>query len=129
MSHGVKLTLFVLAFNVIGFAEGYLLRDFGLVWLIPILIVTALGAVLASRAVVEVNEWLTLEMPAYFLAYGASIISRKKDSRPSRVTLASLRYSSSRVSDSASSFVHCILRRASCSDEALPQCVSAPARA
>ena len=29
MSHGVKLTLFVLAFNVIGFAEGYLLRALG----------------------------------------------------------------------------------------------------
>lgn len=49
MSRQLKLILFVLAFNVIGFAEGYLLRDLGLVWLIPILIVTALGAVLASR--------------------------------------------------------------------------------
>ena len=49
MSHRVKLTLFVLAFNVIGFAEGYLLRDLGLVWLVPILIVTAVGAVLLSR--------------------------------------------------------------------------------
>ena len=48
-SHGVKLTLFVLAFNIIGFAEGYLLRDLGLIWLVPILTVTALGAVLASR--------------------------------------------------------------------------------
>jgi hypothetical protein len=42
MSHGVKLTLFLLAFNIIGFAEGYLLSDLGLVWLVPILIVTAL---------------------------------------------------------------------------------------
>ena len=49
LSHRLKLTLFVLAFNAIGFAEGYLLRDLGLVWLVPILIVTALGAVLASR--------------------------------------------------------------------------------
>jgi hypothetical protein len=49
MSRQLKLILFVLAFNVIGFAEGYLLHDLGLVWLIPILIVTALGAVLASR--------------------------------------------------------------------------------
>ena len=39
----------MLAFNVIGFAEGYLLRDLGLVWLLPVLIVTALVAVLASR--------------------------------------------------------------------------------
>ena len=46
MSRQLKLILFVLVFNVIGFAEG-LLRDLGLVWLIPILIVTA--AVLASR--------------------------------------------------------------------------------
>ena len=49
MSRQLKLILFVLAFNVIGFAEGYLLRDLGLVWLVPILIVTAVGAVLASR--------------------------------------------------------------------------------
>ena len=47
MSRQLKLILFVLVFNVIGFAEGYLLRDLGLVWLIPIPIVTA--AVLASR--------------------------------------------------------------------------------
>ena len=49
MSHGVKLTLFVLAFNVIGFAEGYLLRDLGFVWVLSILIVTAVGVVLLSR--------------------------------------------------------------------------------
>jgi hypothetical protein len=49
MSRQLKLILFVLAFNVIGFAEGYLLRDLGLVWLIPILIATAYGAVLLSR--------------------------------------------------------------------------------
>jgi hypothetical protein len=29
MSHGVKLTLFLLAFNIIGFAEGYLLHSWG----------------------------------------------------------------------------------------------------
>jgi hypothetical protein len=49
MSHQLKVTLFVLAFNVIGFAEGYLLRDLGLLWVVPILIVTAFGAVLLSR--------------------------------------------------------------------------------
>ena len=48
LSHRLKLTVFVLAFNAIGFAEGYLLRDLGLAWLVPILIVPALGAVLAS---------------------------------------------------------------------------------
>jgi hypothetical protein len=53
MSHPVKLTLFVLAFNVMGFAEGYLLRELGLLWVVPILIVTAFGAVLLSR------RWLT----------------------------------------------------------------------
>ena len=51
MSHSLKLTLFVLAFNVIGFAEGYLLRDLGLVLVMPILVATALGAVLLSRRV------------------------------------------------------------------------------
>jgi hypothetical protein len=40
MSHRLKLTLFVLAFNVIGFAEGYLLRGLGLHWLLPVLLVT-----------------------------------------------------------------------------------------
>ena len=49
MSHQLKLTPFVLAFNVIGFAEGSLLRDLGLVWLLPILVVTAVGSVLLSR--------------------------------------------------------------------------------
>jgi hypothetical protein len=49
MSRPLTLTLFVLAFNIIGFAEGYLLRGLGLLWLLPILILTALGAVLASR--------------------------------------------------------------------------------
>jgi predicted branched-subunit amino acid permease len=37
MSHGVKLTLFLLAFNIIGFAEGYLLHELGLQWLVPII--------------------------------------------------------------------------------------------
>jgi hypothetical protein len=32
MSYGVKITLFVLAFNILGFAEGYLLHDLGLQW-------------------------------------------------------------------------------------------------
>ena len=38
MSHRLKLTLFMLAFNVIGFAEGYLLRALGLVRLVPIVV-------------------------------------------------------------------------------------------
>jgi hypothetical protein len=33
MSHRLKVTLFVLAFNIIGFAEGYLMREMGLLWL------------------------------------------------------------------------------------------------
>ena len=41
MSHRLKLTVFVLAFNVIGFAQGYLLQGMGLQGLLPILIVTA----------------------------------------------------------------------------------------
>ena len=49
MSHRVKLTLFVLAFNLIGFAEGYLLHELGLQWLVQIILVTAFGAVLLSR--------------------------------------------------------------------------------
>jgi hypothetical protein len=31
MSHRLMLTVFTLAFNAIGFAEGFLLRDMGLV--------------------------------------------------------------------------------------------------
>jgi hypothetical protein len=42
-SHRLEFTVFILAFNVIGFAEGYVLRDLGLVWLVPILIVSALA--------------------------------------------------------------------------------------
>jgi hypothetical protein len=49
LSHGVKLTLFLLAFNIIGFAEGYLLHELGLQWLVPIILVTAFEAVLLSR--------------------------------------------------------------------------------
>lgn len=49
MSHRLKLTLFVLAFNVIGFAEGYLLHGLGLHWLLPVLLATAVVAVLVSR--------------------------------------------------------------------------------
>jgi hypothetical protein len=48
MSRQLKLTLFLLAFNIIGFAEDYLLRDMARM-VGPILIATALGAVLASR--------------------------------------------------------------------------------
>ena len=46
MSHRLKLTFFVLAFNVIGFAEGHLLPDLGLVWLISIFMVASLVGVL-----------------------------------------------------------------------------------
>jgi hypothetical protein len=49
MSRQLKLILFVLAFNVIGFAEGYLLQGLGSVGLLPILLVTAVLAVLVSR--------------------------------------------------------------------------------
>ena len=49
MSHAVKLTLFLLAFNVFGFVEGYLLHELGLQWLLPIILVRAFGAVLISR--------------------------------------------------------------------------------
>ena len=56
LSHRLKLTLFVLAFNVIGFAEGYLLHELGLQWVVPIIVVTALGAVLASRRWLKTNE-------------------------------------------------------------------------
>jgi hypothetical protein len=49
MSRQLKLILFVLVFNVIGFAEGYLLHDLGLQWVLPIIFATALGAVLLSR--------------------------------------------------------------------------------
>jgi hypothetical protein len=49
MSYGVKLTLFLLAFNIIGFAEGGYAARAGLQSLLPILLVTAFGAVLLSR--------------------------------------------------------------------------------
>ena len=45
----VVLILFVLVFNAIGFAEGYLLHDLRLQWVVPIIAVTAVGAVLLSR--------------------------------------------------------------------------------
>ena len=41
--------LFVLVFNVIGFAEGYVLHDLGLQWVVPIIMATAVGAVLLIR--------------------------------------------------------------------------------
>jgi hypothetical protein len=37
MSRQLKLILFVLVFNAIGFAEGYLLSDSGLVWVLRVL--------------------------------------------------------------------------------------------
>jgi hypothetical protein len=49
MSRHLKLALIVLAFNIIGFAEGYLLHELGLHWLLPIILVTAFVAVLLSR--------------------------------------------------------------------------------
>ena len=45
MSHGVKHTVFVLADNIIGFAEGYLLHELGLQWLVPIMLGKAWAAV------------------------------------------------------------------------------------
>ena len=51
MSRQLKLIVFVLVFNVIGFAEGYLLHDLGLQWVVPIIVATALGAVLLIRRV------------------------------------------------------------------------------
>jgi ethanolamine transporter EutH len=56
MSHRLKLTLFVIAFNIIGFAEGYLLRGIELKWLVPIVLATAFGAVLLSRRWGEVGD-------------------------------------------------------------------------
>jgi hypothetical protein len=53
MSQRLKLTLFVLAFNISGFTEGYLLRQMGLLWLLPVIIGAALGAVLLSRRVLR----------------------------------------------------------------------------
>jgi hypothetical protein len=49
MSRQLKIILFLLAFNIIGFAEGYLLHELGLQLLVPIILVTAFGAVLLSR--------------------------------------------------------------------------------
>ena len=51
MSRQLKLILFVLVFNVMGFAEGYLLHDLGLQWVVPIIVATAVGAVLLSRRI------------------------------------------------------------------------------
>jgi hypothetical protein len=53
MSRQLKLILFVLAFNIIGFAEGYLLHGLGPQWVIPIILATALGAVLLSRRLLK----------------------------------------------------------------------------
>jgi hypothetical protein len=36
MSHRLKLTLFLLAFNIIGFGEGYCCVTSGSQWLVPI---------------------------------------------------------------------------------------------
>jgi hypothetical protein len=49
MLQRLKLTLFVLTANIIGFAEGYFLHWIGLLWLVPIILATAFGAVLLSR--------------------------------------------------------------------------------
>ena len=48
MSYRLKLTLSVLAFKVIGFAEEYLIPGLGLEWLLPILFAAAVGAVLGT---------------------------------------------------------------------------------
>jgi hypothetical protein len=49
MSYPVKLTLFLLAFNLIGFADGYLLHELGRRSLVPVVLVMAYAAVLVSR--------------------------------------------------------------------------------
>ena len=56
MSRQLKLILFVLVFNAIGFAEGYLLSDSGFVWVLPIIVATACGAVLLSRQLLEATS-------------------------------------------------------------------------
>jgi hypothetical protein len=56
----LKLTLFVLAFNIIGFAEGYFLHELGLQWLVPIILATAFGAVLVSRRLKGASKSLSL---------------------------------------------------------------------
>jgi hypothetical protein len=49
MSRQLRVILFVLVFNIIGFAEGYWMREMGLLWLLPVILVTAFSAVLLSR--------------------------------------------------------------------------------
>jgi hypothetical protein len=51
MSYRFKLTILVMAVSIIAFAEGYLLRGIGLQWLVPVVLLTAWGAVLVSRRV------------------------------------------------------------------------------
>jgi hypothetical protein len=64
MSHGLKVTLFVLGFNIIGFAEGYLMREMGLLWLLPVILATAFGAVLLSRRFVLERHTSLASAPA-----------------------------------------------------------------
>jgi hypothetical protein len=56
MLQRLKLTLFVLTANIIGFAEGYFLHWIGLLWLVPIILVTAFGAVLLGRRWLKTDE-------------------------------------------------------------------------
>jgi hypothetical protein len=71
MSQPLKVMVFVLAFNVIGFAEGSLLRDLGLVLLVVILIVT--GSARAGESVVaQANEW---QLRRLSLSGGGSLCS------------------------------------------------------
>lgn len=53
MSRRLKLILFVLVFNVIGFAEGYLLHDLGLHWVVPIIVGDGVGSSAAETSLVK----------------------------------------------------------------------------
>jgi hypothetical protein len=67
VSYPVKLTLFLLAFNIIGFAEGYLLHELGLLWVVPIILATAFGAVLAHLlASLVIHIFLSVINPLIF---------------------------------------------------------------
>ena len=73
MSHGVKLTLFLLAFNIIGFAEGYLLHELGLPWLVPIILVNGVWSGAAESAVVAARKSLiTTVLRCLLMVIGAS---------------------------------------------------------
>ena len=60
MSHRLKVTLFVLAFNIIGFAEGFLLHELGFQWLAPHYSCHGVGSRTAEWRVAEVGEAVLL---------------------------------------------------------------------